>query len=158
MDPLSQLFAAYLQAASNNIADHYLDSMNTTVTTKSLIYHDTTIHFQHQMWKLRANSVCSDLEQDATQFSLCTQQAKAMFTELCNQLSSKDNLNQKGRKLSNMYCNASLSYKPMIAYISEPEKKTEQELKQKECNLLILKAMQDKNPEIAERKEKACGS
>lgn len=156
MDPLSQLFAAYLQAASNNIADHYLDSMNTTVTTKSLVFNDTTIRFQHQLWKLRPNSVCSDLEQQATQFSKCTQQAKAMFSELCTQLSSMDNLNQKGRKLSNMYCNASLSYKPMIAYINEPDQKTEQELIQKKCNLMILKAMQDSSPEVLEQKEEAC--
>ncbi|WOT06220.1 hypothetical protein [Shewanella youngdeokensis] len=158
MDPLSQLFAAYLQAASNNIADQYMDSMNTTVTTQSLIYNDTQIRFQHQLWKIRPKSVCSNLEQQATQYSKCTQQAKAMFTELCTQLSSMDNLNQKGRKLSNMYCNASLNYKPMIAYISEPKPKSEKELKQKECNLMILKAMQDSSEEVLKQKEKACGT
>jgi len=156
MDPISQLFAAYLQAASNNIADQYLDSINTTVTTKSLVYNNTTISFQHQLWKIRPNSVCADFEQQATQFSQCTQHAKAMFTELCSQLSSMDNLNQKGRNLSNMYCNASLSYKPIIAYISEPEQKTEQELKQKECNLMILKAMQDSSEEIIKQRDAAC--
>lgn len=157
MDPLSQLFAAYLQAASNNIAEHYMDSMNTTVTTQSLIYNDTNIRFQHQLWKVRPKSVCSDLEQQATQFSRCTQHAKDMFTDLCTQLSSMNNLNQKGRSLSNMYCNASLSYKPMIAYISVPEQRTEKEMKQKECNLMILKAMQDSNPEVLKQKEDACG-
>jgi hypothetical protein len=79
-----------------------------------------------------------------------------MFTELCTQLSSMENLNPKGRSLSNMYCNASLSYKPMIAYISEPKQKTEQEIKEKECNLMILKAMQDSSLEIIELKEKVC--
>lgn len=157
MDPLSQLFVTYLQVASNNIADHYMDSMNTTVTTQSLIYNDTQIRFQHQLWKIRPKSVCSDLEQQATQYSKCSQQAKAMFTELCTQLSNKTDLNQKGRKLSNMYCNASLNYKPMIAYISEPKAKTEQELKQQECNLMLLRAMQDKSPEVIKQKEVACG-
>lgn len=156
MDPLSQLFAAYLQAASNNIADHYLDSMNTTVTTKNLVYNGTTIRFQHQLWKIRTKSVCADFEQHSSKFSKCTQQAKAMFSELCSQLSSMDNLNLKGSKLSNMYCNTSLSYKPMIAYISEPEKKTEQELKQKECNLMILEAMQDSSSKVLKQKEDAC--
>ncbi|WP_394229098.1 hypothetical protein [Shewanella colwelliana] len=156
MDPLSQLFAAYLQAASNNITDHYMDSMNTTVTTQNLVYHGTTIRFQHQLWKIRSKSVCTDFEQQATQYSKCTQQAKAMFTELCTLLSNMDNLNQKGRKLSNMYCSASLSYKPMIAHISKPKPKTEQELKQKECNLMILKAMQDSSPEVLKQKEVTC--
>jgi hypothetical protein len=66
MDPLSQPFTPYLQAASNNITDHYVDSMNTTVTTQSLVYNDTNIHFQHQLWKVKPKSVCSDLEQQAT--------------------------------------------------------------------------------------------
>jgi hypothetical protein len=158
MDPLSQLFAAYLHTVSNSIAGVYLDSMNTTVTTQSLVYNDTAIRFQHQLWNVRPASVCSDLEQQATPFSKCTQQAKAMFTELCTQLSSMENLNPKGRSLSNMYCNASLSYKPMIAYISEPKQKTEQELKEKECNLMILKAMQDSSSKVLEQKEQVCNS
>jgi iron uptake system EfeUOB component EfeO/EfeM len=158
MDPFSQLFAAYLHTVSNSIAEVYVDSMNTTVTSQSLVYNDTNIRFQHQLWKIKPNSVCSDLEQQATQFSKCTQQAKVMFTELCTQLSSMENLNPRGRSLSNMYCNASLTYKPMVAYISQPKKKNEQELKEKECNLMILKVMQDKSPETFEQKEKACGT
>jgi hypothetical protein len=158
MDPFSQLFAAYLHTVSNSIAEVYVDSMNTTVTSQSLVYNDTNIRFQHQLWKIKPNSVCSDIEQQATQLSKCTQQAKAMFTELCTQLSSMENLNQKGRSLSNMYCNASLTYKPMIAYISEPEQKTEQELKQKECNLMILKAMQDSSEEVMKKKNRVCGT
>jgi hypothetical protein len=158
MDPLSQFFAAYLHTVSNSIAEVYVDSMNTTVTSQSLVYNDTNIRFQHQLWKIKPNSVCSDLEQQATSFSKCTQQAKTMFTELCTQLSSMETLNQRGRSLSNMYCNASLNYKPMVAYISEPKQKSEQELKEKECNLMILKAMQDKSPETLEQKEKACGT
>ena len=68
-----------------------------------------------------------------------------------------DNLNLKGSKLSNMYCNASLIYKPMIAYISEPEQKTEQEFKQKECNLMILEAMQDSSENISKQRDEVCG-
>jgi iron uptake system EfeUOB component EfeO/EfeM len=156
MDPFSQLFAAYLHTVSNSITEVYVDSMNTTVTSQSLVYNDTNIRFQHQLWRIKPNSVCSDLEQQATQFSKCTQQAKAMFTELCTQLSSMENLNQKGRSLSNMYCNASLTYKPMVAYISEPKQKTEQELKEKECNLMILKVMQDNSSETSKQKDIAC--
>ncbi|MEH6465587.1 MAG: hypothetical protein V7771_17025 [Shewanella psychromarinicola] len=156
MDPFSQLFAAYLHTVSNSIAEVYVDSMNTTVTSQSLVYNDTNIRFQHQLWKIKPNSVCSDLEQQATQFSKCTQQAKVMFTELCTQLSSMENLNQRGRSLSNMYCNASLNYKPMVAYISEPKAKTEQELKEKECNLMILRAMQDDSRDVLDKKNQVC--
>lgn len=156
MDPLSQLFAAYLEMVSSNITDVYIDSTNTTVTTKSLVYQGTNIRFQHFLWQVKQESVCADLKLQATPYSKCTQQAKSMFTDLCNQLSGMNNLNQKGRSLTRMYCNASLTYKPMVAYISTPKPKTEQELKQKECDLLILKAMQDSNPEVLKEKEKAC--
>ncbi|MCU8072472.1 hypothetical protein [Shewanella sp. SM32] len=156
MDPLSQLFAAYLEMVSNNITSTYIDAANTTVTVQTLSYKGTDIRFQHFLWQIKQESVCADLKQQATSYSKCTQQAKSMFTDLCNQLSSMKNLNRRGRSLSNMYCNASLNYKPMIASISTPKPKTDQQLKEKECNLLILKAMQDSSPEILKKKDKAC--
>ncbi|WP_335915660.1 hypothetical protein [Shewanella algae] len=66
------------------------------------------------------------------------------------------NLNSKGRSLSRMYCNASLSYKPMIAIIGKPEEKTEQQLKEKACNQLILVAVENSSFEIVKLKDKAC--
>jgi len=69
-----------------------------------------------------------------------------------------DNLSSKGRQISNMYCNASLNYKPMIAHISAPKPKSEQEQRQKACNLLILKAMQDKSSATQKQKEAACAA
>ncbi|MGI3001797.1 hypothetical protein ACRTDJ_01655 [Shewanella algae] len=156
MDPLSQLFAAYLEMVSNNITNAYIDAANTNVTAQTLTYKGTDIRFQHFLWQVKQESVCADLKQQATAYSKCTLQAKAMFTDLCNQLSSMKNLNSKGRSLSRMYCNASLNYKPMIATISTPTRKTEQQLKDKECNQLILKAMQDSSPELAKRRDKIC--
>ncbi|MBO2586004.1 hypothetical protein [Shewanella algae] len=156
MDPLSQLFAAYLEMVSNNITNAYVDAANTTVTAQTLTYKGTDIRFQHFLWQVKQESVCADLKQKATSYSNCTQQAKAMFTDFCSQLSSMNNLNSKGRSLSRMYCNASLNYKPMIATISTPVRKTEQQLKDKECNQLILKAMQDSSAELAKRRDKIC--
>ncbi|QSX36105.1 hypothetical protein [Shewanella sedimentimangrovi] len=156
MDPLSQLFAAYVEMVSNNITNAYADAANMTVTAQTITYQGTDIRFQHFLWQIKQESVCADLQQQATPYSKCTQQAKAMFTDLCNQLSAMKNLSQKGRSLSRMYCNASLNYKPMIATISKPRQKTEQELKDKECNVLILKAMQDSSPELAKRRDKVC--
>ncbi|MFC1518515.1 hypothetical protein ACFL6Z_02215 [Pseudomonadota bacterium] len=156
MDPLSQLFAAYLESVSNNVTKAYSDSLNTTVTTKVLQYHDTEIRFQHQMWRIKQNSVCANLIQDSTRYSKCTQQAKSMFNDICIQLSSTENLSAKGRSISNMYCNATLSYKPMVAQISKPKAKTAQQLADKLCNQLILESMQDNSEDIQKQKEAAC--
>ncbi|MFQ6370290.1 hypothetical protein [Shewanella sp. YIC-542] len=176
MDPLSQLFAAYLEMVSNNITSAYVDATNTTVTAQTLTYKGTDIRFQHFLWKVKQESICANLKQQAASYSKCTQQAKAMFTDLCNQLSSMKNLNSKGRSLLRMYCNASLNYKPVRAQIGEPSAKigksflfepktgtggepvrqTEQQIKEKECNQLILKPMQDSSPELAKRRDKIC--
>ncbi|MEZ9236646.1 hypothetical protein [Shewanella sp. 10N.286.52.A9] len=158
MDPLSQLFAAYLESVSNNVSKVYSDSLNTTISTKVLQYHDTEIRFQHQMWRIKQDSVCVNLIQDSTQYSKCTQQAKSMFNDICIQLSSKQNLSAKGRSISNMYCNATLTYKPMVAQISQPKAKTPQQLQDKLCNQLILASMQDNSEDIQKQKEAACAS
>ncbi|MBO2623837.1 hypothetical protein I6M44_07020 [Shewanella algae] len=47
MDPLSQLFAAYLEMVSNNITNAYIDAANTNVTAQTLTYKGTDIRFQH---------------------------------------------------------------------------------------------------------------
>ncbi|MCS6191535.1 hypothetical protein [Shewanella baltica] len=134
----------------------YVDAANTTVTAQTLTYKGTNIRFQHFLWQVKQESVCADLKQQATPYSECTQQARAMFSDLCNLLSSMNNLNPKGRSLSRMYCKASLNYKSMIATISKPARKTKQQLKEKECNQYILKAMQDSRQEIAKRRDKVC--
>ena len=156
MDPISQLFAAYLEMVSSNIVASYEDAANTRVVSQRLVYEDTPIGFQHQLWRIRDNSVCADIKQDVTQYAYCTRKAKHMFASLCQQLSGRDDLNQHGRRLSTMYCNAALSFKPMIAHIGEPSSRSEQQRAQKRCNELILKAMQDKRPEVQQQKAAAC--
>ncbi|QYJ90850.1 hypothetical protein [Shewanella halotolerans] len=156
MDPISQLFAAYLEMVSSNIVASYEDAANTRLVSQRLVYEDTAIGFQHQLWRIRDQSVCADIKQDVTQYAYCTRKAKRMFTSLCQQLSRRDDLNPHGRRLSTMYCNASLSYKPMIAHIGEPSLRSEQQRAQKRCNELILKAMQDKSPEVQQQKAAAC--
>ncbi|MGI2002268.1 hypothetical protein [Shewanella frigidimarina] len=156
MDPLSQLFAAYLESVSNNVSKVYSDTHNTTVTTKALQYEDTEIRFQHQLWRIRNDSVCANLIQDSTQYSKCTQLAKNMFNEVCIKLSSNEKLSTKGRSISNMYCNASINYKPIVAQISQPKAKTAQQLADKLCNQLILESMQDNSEVIKKQKEAAC--
>jgi hypothetical protein len=155
MDPLSQLFAVYLESVSNNVSKIYSDNLNTTITTKVLRYENTEIRFQHQLWRIRNDSVCANLIQDSTQYSKCTQLAKTMFNEVCVKISSNEKLSAKG-SIANMYCNASINYKPIVAQISQPKAKTAQQLADKLCNQLILESMQDSNEDIEKQKEAAC--
>ncbi|WP_392341926.1 hypothetical protein [uncultured Shewanella sp.] len=156
MDPLSQLFAVYLESVSNNVSKIYSDNLNTTITTKVLRYENTEIRFQHQLWRIRNDSVCANLIQDSTQYSECTQLAKTMFNEVCVKLSSNENLSAKGRSISNMYCDATITYKPMVAQISQPKAKTAQQFEDQLCNQLILEAMQNDSEDIQKQKQAAC--
>ena len=156
MDPLSQLFSVYLESVSNNVSKIYSDNLNTTITTKVLRYENTEIRFQHQLWRIRNDSVCANLIHDSTHYSKCTQLAKTMFNEVCVSLSSNENLSSKGRSISNMYCNATMTYKPMVAQISQPKVKTAQQFEDQLCNQLILEAMQNDNEDIQKQKEAAC--
>ncbi|MCL1036458.1 hypothetical protein L2750_04740 [Shewanella submarina] len=105
---------------------------------------------------MKPETVCIDLEQHATHYSRCTQKAKSMFTEICSELSGKHLLSSKAQSLTRMYCKASISYQPVIASIGEPKPITATQMQEKECNRLILKAMQDDSPEVAAKKEKVC--
>lgn len=95
MDPFSQLSAAYLEMVSSNITSAYVDKSNTTVTAQTLDYKVTEVRFQHFLWQVKQKSVCANPTQQAIPFSNCTQQAKATFIDLCDQLSNMNNLNNK---------------------------------------------------------------
>lgn len=156
MDPLAQLFAAYLQTAAGSFQEAYADHTDLHGRVERIVYQGNEIQFQHQLWKVKQPSVCANLKQNATLYSACSVQAKSMFQDLCSRLSESTKLNSKGQHMNRMYCNAASSYKPMIAQISNPSHKSPQQKKQQKCNLLILEAMQNPKPEIKRQRNAAC--
>lgn len=155
MDPISTLFAAYLTTVSSNFQKNITDIYGTEVTSELITYQDTPISFQYQIWKIKNKSVCANYKNNTSIYSDCTIKAKSLFSDLCNKIPQSNNW--KIKKLRNMYCNASISYSPTIAKISLPKPDSEQRLLEKQCNVLILKTMGNKNKDLLAEKRLICG-
>jgi hypothetical protein len=158
MDPVSAFLAAYISAATTNVHLQVSDIYGTEIKTEFIEYEDMNISFQYQMWKIKSKTVCSSYSQGAPIFSKCTVQAKSLFSKLCKELTKRNlDSNWKIKKTKNMYCNASVNYRPVIATISNPKGQTKQRKKEKQCNLLILKTMGNKNKDLIAERDLMCG-
>ena len=148
IDPVSAFFAAYVSAINTNVHENISDIYGTELKTEFVQYENMNISFQYQIWKIKSNTVCTSYNQGDTNHSKCTIKAKSFFTEMCKELTKRNNSNWKMKKLKNMYCNASINYQPVIANISNPKGITEEREREKKCNLLILKTMGNKNKDL----------
>ena len=156
MDPISTLFAVYMSTVTNTVHQNVSDTYGTELVSKTITYQSIDVDFQYQIWKIKPKSVCSQYKQEMTSYSKCTVKAKSLFTALCKDLAKHANKNWKVKKLKNMYCNASVSYDPVIANISDPKKKSSQQKIEKECNVLILKTMGNKHKELVAERDLVC--
>ena len=100
--------------------------------------------------------MCSSYNQKMELYSQCSLKAKSLFNEICEDLSNRKLSHWKAKKIQNMYCNAAINYEPVIASISNPKKVTENRENEKKCNLLILKRMEDKSPELIAERDLVC--
>jgi hypothetical protein len=117
MDPLSALFAGFLQQAGDAVAQRAFDGMNTQVETVVTEYNGEQIRFQHQMWRIKPESVCADQRQQIDAFARCTQAAQALFQEACTKLTATPRRDPAYRSLRSMYCNAGERFRPTEASI-----------------------------------------
>ena len=157
MEPISTLLAAYLLTVTSSINQNLTDVNSTAITTENIIYENVKVPFQYHSWHINNTSVCESYNEDMAVYAECTIKAKSLFTTLCNEIPATDQDNTKATKLKNMYCNASVNYEPTIALISRPKTLSNEEAINKECNLLILKTMDNQYPELLPEKEMICG-
>ena len=157
MDPVSAFLAATISAATTNVKQNLLDIQGTEIKTEVIDYQGMKIPFQYQLWRIRNKSVCSNYSQSMKVYSQCSLKAKYLFNDICDELSSRKSSNWKVKKMQNMYCNAAIDYKPIIASISNPKEITEKREKEKQCNLLILKTMGNNDSELIAERDLVCG-
>ena len=156
MDPVSYLFSAYLNTVQTNVQEYFNESMNLQVTPVEIVYEGVPVAFQHHTWKIRDRSVCSNVSDDLQAFSDCTVKAKELFGALCTELSKGPLKSPKHGRLKNMYCNASIAFKPTIARVGAAQEKTELELARQECNAATVAAMGSREPKVLRTKKKLC--
>lgn len=151
MDPLSALFAALLDSTSSAISNHIQESVGTEVKTVVIDHNDQLISYQHQMWRIRGDSVCADKRERIDEFSKCTLAAKEHFGNACQYLQESNKDGVRYDQLKNMYCAASNSFRPTIASIASSSKASPLELAKRKCNRLTF----DKSAS-AESRDQAC--
>ena len=157
MDPVSFVFAAYMDAVQNTVHAQVADTLGTEVKAMMIDYQGVEVPFQYQIWRVKDQSVCSSYESDLVHYSKCTVTAKKLFTALCTQLSQKPSAHWRYTKTKNMYCNAAVSYKPTIARIGAAEERTEDEEARAACNLAIVAALGSRDPEVIAERDRVCG-
>lgn len=135
-----------LQLPAEWLTRYWQDGMNTTVVNEAVAYRGDTVRFNHLLWRVDSRSVCFDQQQDASRYSHCTQNAKALFGELCQQVQEQ--------RHKNMFCQAAANYRPMVAQISDYGAGQVATLK-RQCGDLRVQAMADKS-KVAER-NRVCG-
>jgi hypothetical protein len=153
------IFASWMSFVTEPLVNDIADIMNSQVTAKNVKYEGSVIAFQHQMWRIRESSVCSDHARQTPNYSKCTVKAKRLFKEMCDYLVTNKTSDRSHRSYQQMYCNAAVSYKPTIISISKGDdaEVTEQEKQRIECNLLTIRAMGNSDKRLIDERNRVCG-
>ncbi|BFM09517.1 hypothetical protein [Halioxenophilus aromaticivorans] len=156
MDPVTYLFSAYLNTVQSNVHRQLTDSIGTEIKAVTIEYQGMTIPFQYQMWRIKDDSVCGSYSQDIQTYSQCTVKARDLFSDLCTHLSENPKNHWRHIKSKNMYCNASITYKPTIASISAGTEQSDLAKARKACNSATVAAMGASDPSLIEERKVAC--
>ena len=156
MDPLSSLLAAFLDHTSSAITNRMLDGMDANPQTVVVEYQGQRVSFQHQLWRVRAQSVCSDRRADIAIFASCTQAAHEIFEQACQDLRANPQPDLNYRPTLNMYCAATAEFKPTQASIQWTDSASGPTTGE-DCRLAQAALIGENTPETRAQRKKACG-
>lgn len=147
--------SAYIAALGESIQDENKQRLALTETSLNIEYQDTLIPFSHQKWRVLDHSVCNQYDRNSTDYSDCTVKAKSLFNQICSALTNQKNSYWHHQKYKVMYCDAAVSFQPMVATISYGES-TQMSAQERKCNQSILKALVDPSEKNVLAKNEAC--
>jgi len=156
MDPISAIFASYLELVSVGVTNKMTDIVGTQMQSVVVEHQHIKIPYSYQLWRIRPKSVCNTYNLNIEEFSRCTLAAKSLFNDTCLYLQKGEKEQWKYTKMKNMYCDASITFNPTIAYIQEASVKTPIQLARTECNVATAELMGNYNSIIQKKKENSC--
>jgi len=156
MDPISLAFSAYLNTVHSTVSNHFNETRNLEVTPVVIEYEGVPVSYQHQLWRVRSDSVCANFRQDISRFSECTAKASRLFHALCSELKQSGENGQRQLNIRNMYCNAAVSFKPTVARIDSATALSEVQEARQACSAATVAAMGNSDPRVARERDKAC--
>ncbi|SHK28386.1 hypothetical protein SAMN05216369_1346 [Marinobacter antarcticus] len=158
MDPVSLVFSAYLNTVQSTVSNHFNETRNLQITPVVMEYEGTPISYQHQLWRVRPESVCSNHQQSISQFSRCTVKASRLFKALCSELRQVGSDDLQRIQAQNMYCNAAVSFKPTVADLGSAQSLSGLEEARQACNAATVAAMGNSDLVLAREREQACAT
>lgn len=156
MDPVSLVFSAYLNTVQSTVSNHFNETSNLEITPIVIEYEGVPVSYQHQLWRVRSESVCANSQQSIGQFSQCTVKASRLFNALCSELKQSGSDDWRHVKIQNMYCNAAVSFKPTVAKIGSAQALSGWEEARQACNAATVAAMGNSDPRITRERDQAC--
>ncbi len=156
MDPITAVFAAYLQFLIHPDAASATDADGRDPQALIISYQGVDVPFRHQLWEVDSDSVCAGLEADVAAFSNCSVTAKNLFTDLCTELKKAPGQHWYYQKARDMYCSAADSYQATIAVITIPAPPAALESAKQRCNMAILNAAGSSQPSLLAEQKEAC--
>jgi hypothetical protein len=156
LDPVSLVFSAYLNTVQSTVSGHFNETRNFQVTPVVVEYEGVPVSYQHQLWRVRSASVCSNHQQNVSQFSRCTVKASRLFNALCSELKRSGSDDWRQVQIQNMYCNAAVSFKPTVANVGSVQTLSGLEEARRACNAATVAAMGNSDPRLARERDKAC--
>lgn len=156
MDPISAIFASYLDVVSTLVSQRYLDVTGTEVKSVVVQHNGTQVPYAYQRWKIQPKSVCQSYTDNIETFSSCTLAAKSLFTNACDHLQKNPANDWRHRSLQNMYCTAAVSYQPTVANIGWSSDAPPLDEARTECNLAIAALVGNSDSAARQRKKEAC--
>ncbi|HAC86495.1 MAG TPA: hypothetical protein DCF95_01000, partial [Gammaproteobacteria bacterium] len=72
LDPVSLVFSAYLNTVQSTVSNHFNETRNLEVRPVVVEYEGVPVSYQHQLWRVRPESVCANYQQNISKFSECT--------------------------------------------------------------------------------------
>ena len=155
---VAKAYGVFVSDLANSYMSSYNDRVGIALESKHVNYNDQPVTFQYQLWRLRKPSVCAQLQHNLLEYSKCTRAARALFTETCQHLTNHPSDHWKHLKLKNLYCAASVEFKPVVAEVGRSTVVDDQELQRRqECSVLRIQAMSRRDARTIQMRDEVCG-
>ena len=118
MNPVALLFAVYLDSITSNVHAQVTDALGGDITAVVTSCKGMEVPFQYQIRRVKDKILCLPYQSELTLYLKCMVAAKALFLELCAQLSKTPNKHWWHAKTKNLYCNATASYRSTVVQVA----------------------------------------
>ena len=155
---VAKVYGELVNDLAYSVTSTHRDMLGVELESKQVNFNGQPVTFQYQLWKLRKPSVCAQLQQNLLEYSKCTRAAQGLFAESCQHLTNNPSDHWKHLKPKNLYCAASVEFKPVVAEVGRSTVVDDQELQRRQqCSVLRIQAMSSRDARAIQMRDEVCG-